>query len=94
MAMTNALAKTYAPHVRFNCVAPGWIRTSWGQAADDQWTEWVAGQSLQRRWGEAEDVAAVVGFLASPAASYCNGQCWAVNGGLDGMDARLRNRLI
>jgi len=94
MALTNSLAKTYAPQVRFNCVAPGWIRTGWGQEADPAWSDLVAQQSLQRRWGEPADVAGMVGFLASPAAAYCNGQCLVVNGGLDGTDAQLRERLL
>jgi len=93
MAMTASLAKTYAPHVRFNCVAPGWIRTQWGQEADSRWSELVAQQSLQRRWGEVEDVAAAVGFLASDAANFVNGQCLPVNGGLGDLSQELRNRL-
>jgi 3-oxoacyl-[acyl-carrier protein] reductase len=93
MAMTAALAKSYAPQVRVNCVAPGWIRTEWGEAADSEWSELVAEQSLQRRWGLPADVAAAVAFLASPAATYINGQCLPINGGLDGTSAGLRRRL-
>lgn len=93
MAMTASLAKSYAPHVRFNCVAPGWIRTQWGEEADPVWDELVAQQSLQRRWGSVTDVAAVVGFLASEAANFVNGQCLPVNGGLGDLSESLRNRL-
>lgn len=93
MAMTAALAKSFAPEVRVNCVAPGWIRTEWGEAADTGWSELVAEQSLQRRWGLPVDVAAAVAFLASPAATYINGQCLSINGGLDGTSAAMRSRL-
>lgn len=93
MAMTAALAKSFAPEVRVNCVAPGWIQTEWGEAADPAWSELVAEQSLQRRWGRPADVAAAVAFLASPAATFINGQCLPINGGLDGTSEQLRSRL-
>ncbi|MBL8852949.1 MAG: SDR family oxidoreductase [Planctomycetaceae bacterium] len=93
MAMTSSLAKSYAPSVRFNCVAPGWIRTQWGEEADPVWSGLVAQQSLLRRWGSTHDVAATVGFLASNAAVFVNGQCIAVNGGLGDLSAEMRDRL-
>lgn len=93
MAMTASLAKSYAPHVRFNCVAPGWIRTQWGEEADPVWSDLVAQQSLQQRWGSTGDVAAAVAFLASNAATFINGQCLPVNGGLGDLSAELRGRL-
>ncbi|MBL8889636.1 MAG: SDR family oxidoreductase [Planctomycetaceae bacterium] len=93
MSMTAALAKTYAPRVRFNCVAPGWIQTQWGEEADPAWSELVAQQSLQRRWGQPQDVASVVGFLVSPSGTFINGQCLPVNGGLGELSCELRTRL-
>jgi 3-oxoacyl-[acyl-carrier protein] reductase len=94
MAMTSSLAKSYSPQVRFNCVAPGWIRTQWGEDADPAWDGLIAEQSLQKRWGSPVDVAGVVGFLASPAANYVNGQCLMVNGGLGNLSEPLRDRLL
>jgi 3-oxoacyl-[acyl-carrier protein] reductase len=81
MAFTRSLAKSLAPRVRVNCVAPGWIRTAWGETASDAWQQRVVRESLLARWGEPEDVARAVCFLASPDASYINGQVIAVNGG-------------
>jgi 3-oxoacyl-[acyl-carrier protein] reductase len=81
MDFTRSLAKSLAPQVRVNCVAPGWIRTAWGQSASDAWQRRAVGESLVARWGEAEDVARTVRFLATPAASFINGQIIAVNGG-------------
>lgn len=93
MAMTAALAKTYAPVVRVNCVAPGWIRTAWGNQTDPEWDQWVAAQTLADRWGTPEDIAAGVLFLLSPASRYINGQVLNINGGLRTTTAELEQRL-
>jgi 3-oxoacyl-[acyl-carrier protein] reductase len=81
MAATRSLAKSLAPEVRVNCVAPGWIRTAWGQHASAEWQERAATESLLGRWGEPEDVARVACFLASPAAAFISGQIVNINGG-------------
>jgi 3-oxoacyl-[acyl-carrier protein] reductase len=80
-AFSRSLAKSLAPSVRVNCIAPGWIRTAWGESASEAWQERARGESLVGRWGTPEDVARVARFLASPAASFVNGQVIAVNGG-------------
>lgn len=84
MAFTRSLAKSLAPHVRVNCVAPGWIRTAWGDVASDYWQERAKRESLLGRWGEPEDVARAVRFLASTEAAFINGQTLEVNGGRAG----------
>lgn len=94
MAMTAALAQSYAPQVRVNCVAPGWIQTQWGQQADTAWDEWVSGQSLLQRWGRPEDVAAAVSFLVSSHAEFVNGHCLPVGGGLNIAPPELKQRLM
>jgi 3-oxoacyl-[acyl-carrier protein] reductase len=81
MAATRSLAKSLAPEVRVNCLAPGWIRTAWAQQASAEWQERARRESLLGRWGEAEDVARVACFLASPAAAFVNGQIIHINGG-------------
>ena len=70
-----------APQVRVNCVAPGWIRTSWGADASDYWDRRAQGESLLARWGTPEDVARAVRFLASPAAEFITGHTLPVSGG-------------
>lgn len=81
MAATRSLAKSLAPVVRVNCLAPGWIRTAWGQQASAEWQDRAKRESLLARWGEPEDVARVARFLASPAAEFINGQIIHINGG-------------
>lgn len=81
MAFTNSLAMTVAPHVRVNCVAPGWIKTAWGNESNDYWDNRARDESLLARWGTAEDVANTIAWLASQSAEFVNGQCINVNGG-------------
>jgi 3-oxoacyl-[acyl-carrier protein] reductase len=81
IAATRSLAKSLAPKVRVNCVAPGWIQTRWGEQASDEWQQRAMDESLLARWGQPEDVARAVRFLVSPAAEFINGQIIHVNGG-------------
>ena len=81
MAFTRSLAQSLAPAVRVNCLAPGWIHTSWGEQASDYWQQRAAKQSLRNRWGTPEDVAKAAAFLASPAADFITGQVININGG-------------
>lgn len=81
MAATQSLAQSYAPQVRVNCIAPGWIKTEWGETASDQWQSRAMKQSLMNRWGTPADIAATAVWLASPAASFVSGQVILVNGG-------------
>ena len=81
MCFTRSLAKSLAPEVRVNCVAPGWVRTAWGETASAAWQERVRRETPLRVWGLPEDVAAAAVWLASPAAGFITGQIVRVNGG-------------
>jgi len=81
MAFTRSLAKSLAPKVRVNCVAPGWIRTAWGEGASEPWQQRAVRESLLGRWGTPEDIAGAVRWLVSPQASFVTGQVIPVNGG-------------
>lgn len=81
MAFTRSLAQSLAPQVRVNCVAPGWIRTAWGDQATTDWQQRAVADSLLQRWGTPDDVAQAILFLASPAASFMTGQTLPINGG-------------
>jgi 3-oxoacyl-[acyl-carrier protein] reductase len=81
MAFTRSAAKSLAPRVRVNCVAPGWIRTAWGAGASEAWQRRAVRESMLGRWGEPEDIAAAVAWLVSPEAAFVTGQVLNVNGG-------------
>jgi 3-oxoacyl-[acyl-carrier protein] reductase len=82
MAFSRSLALSLAPAVRVNCLAPGWIRTAWGERASLAWQERVQRETPLRRWGRPEDVAAAARWLVSPAAEFLTGQILRVNGGV------------
>ena len=81
MGFTRSLAVSLAPTVRVNCIAPGWIRTAWGEQASDPWQERVVKETPLNRWGTPEDIAKLARFLVSPDASYITGQVINCNGG-------------
>lgn len=83
MGFTRSLAVSLAPIVRVNCIAPGWIRTKWGEGASEVWQERVLRETPLKRWGTPEDIAAVARFLVSREASYITGQIINVNGGAE-----------
>ena len=83
MAFSRSLAQSLAPQVRVNCVAPGWIKTGWGEHASADWQRRAERESLLGRWGTPQDVARVARFLVSPSAGFLTGQIVEVNGGFN-----------
>jgi 2-amino-4-hydroxy-6-hydroxymethyldihydropteridine diphosphokinase len=81
MAFTRSLALSAAPSVRVNCLAPGWIRTAWGEKASAAWQDRVLRETPLGRWGTPEDVAQAAAWLVSPAARFLTGQIVRINGG-------------
>jgi 3-oxoacyl-[acyl-carrier protein] reductase len=79
---SKALARSLAPTVRVNCLAPGWIETSWGASVSPELYEHIRQQTPLGRWGTPEDVAATALFLASEEAAFLTGQVLMVNGGV------------
>jgi NAD(P)-dependent dehydrogenase (short-subunit alcohol dehydrogenase family) len=82
--LTKTVAQEVAAFgVRVNAVAPGWIETDMNVVArrDPGWTEAIRSMIPLGRWGTAEEVARVVLFLASDAASYMTGSIVVVDGG-------------
>ncbi|MCA9074274.1 MAG: SDR family oxidoreductase [Planctomycetaceae bacterium] len=81
MGFTRSLALSLAPEVRVNAIAPGWIRTAWGEHASDEWQQRVLRETPLARWGEPEDIAKLARFLVSDDAAYITGQIINANGG-------------
>lgn len=80
IAATKSLAQEVGKRgITVNAVAPGFIKTDMTlDINEDQYKSMIP----LNRFGEASEVAGVVGFLASDAASYVTGQVISVNGGL------------
>jgi 3-oxoacyl-[acyl-carrier protein] reductase len=81
-AMSRCLAREFAPAVRVNVVAPGWIRTRWLAGAGAEIQQRVAEATPLARPGTPDDVAGAVAFLASAEAAFITGQTLLVNGGV------------
>lgn len=82
-AFTKSVAREVARKgVTVNCVAPGFIRTDMTAGVPEKALEHIKTITPMGRMGEAEEIAEVVSFLASPSASFVTGQEIGVNGGL------------
>jgi 3-oxoacyl-[acyl-carrier protein] reductase len=81
MAFTKSAALSLAPQVRVNCLAPGWIKTAWGERASEAWQERATREAQLGRWGTPEDVAAAARFFCSDESSFLDGQVLNVDGG-------------
>ncbi len=80
IAATKALAQETARRgITVNAVAPGFIQTDMVEGLDEAE---LKKQIPARRFGKPEEVAALIGFLASPDAAYITGNVISINGGL------------
>ncbi len=83
IGLSKTLAKEFASrNIQVNAVAPGFIDTDMTQKLNQQQRESLINMIPMKRIAKPEEIAKVVLFLASPAASYITGQVLNVDGGL------------
>jgi len=89
MQLTKATALALAPHgIRVNAVGPGSIDTEMlaGVNANPEAIQMVMSRTPLKRIGSPDEIASVIAFLASDAASYITGETIYVDGGRLGMN--------
>lgn len=92
ISLARSLAVAWAREgIRVNAVAPGWIRTAMTQFATEATavSDWLLSHVPMGRWGEPQEVARAVLFLASPAASLLTGHVLVLDGGVSLPDGGL-----
>jgi 3-oxoacyl-[acyl-carrier protein] reductase len=82
--LTKSLARSLAPQVRVNCVAPGITLTPMGQqTASTLAPDYAESKLLVQRFATPEEIARCIVFVASPVAAFMTGATIDINGGRD-----------
>lgn len=83
IGMTKTAAKELgARNITVNAIAPGFVQTPMTDVLDEKYKETIVKQIALGRFGQPEDIANAVAFLASDKASYITGQIIEVSGGM------------
>lgn len=81
ISLTYDSAVQFAPYVRVNCVAPGWVNTEMNKELPQDFVKEETERILVKRFAEPKEIAKVVTFLASEDASFVNSTVIKVDGG-------------
>jgi len=81
--LTKSLAVAWAPQIRVNAIAPGWIETELTRAAqaDPERSAAIVGRTPMGRWGRPDDIGGAAAFLCSDAARFITGMIMPIDGG-------------
>ena len=81
--LTKALAVAWAPSIRVNAIAPGWVETELtkGARADQSRSDAIVARTPFARWGKPDDIGGAAVFLCSDAAGFITGTVLPVDGG-------------
>ena len=83
IAMSKSLSVEYAKkNININCVSPGFIKTAMTDKIDEKFKDILLSKIPSARFGEPDDIANAVLFLASNLSDYINGETLHVNGGM------------
>lgn len=83
IGLTKALAKEVGPsHIQVNCIAPGVIQTDINSHLDMNALHQLKEETPLGTIGSVQDIAHMVGFLASEQAAFITGQVFGINGGM------------